>query len=174
MPAISFISEKPNEKILRKNQKILGLDMNLFKIVLIKMVLVLMSAKLTTLDLLRIKVFWNKDYDVMTSVHDVTSKILSRDSNYILDLVMWSNFYERSYHKLQDLTWKTTLFKGWSWFKYNNLGLALGVVLKFYTSVARGLKVKVTQFLGLILALVEVTGERLVRGFSAYPHPERG
>lgn len=31
MPAISFISEKPNEKILRKNQKILGLDMNLFK-----------------------------------------------------------------------------------------------------------------------------------------------
>ena len=83
MPAISFISEKPNEKILRKNQKILGLDMNLFKIVLIKMVLVLMSAKLATLDLLRIKVFWNKDYDVMTSVHDVTSKILSRDSNYI-------------------------------------------------------------------------------------------
>ena len=105
MPAISFISEKPNEKILRKNQKILGLDMNLFKIVLIKMVL--------------------------TSVHDVTSKILSRDSNYILDLVMWSNFYERSYHKLQDLAWKTTLFKGWSWFKFNNLGLALGAVLKF-------------------------------------------
>ena len=29
---------------------------------------------------------------------------------------------------------------GWSWFKLNNLGMTLGMALKFYTSVAKGLK----------------------------------
>ena len=31
-------------------------------------------------------------YDVMTYVHDVTNKILSRDSSYIADVVMWPKF----------------------------------------------------------------------------------
>ena len=62
-------------------------------IVLINMVTILMmSAKMTTLGLLKIKVFWNKGYDVIISVHDVTNKILSRDSNYIVDVVMWPKF----------------------------------------------------------------------------------
>ena len=52
----------------------------------------MMSAKLATLGLLKIKVFWNKGYDVIISVHDVTNKILSRDSNYIIDVVMWPKF----------------------------------------------------------------------------------
>ena len=52
----------------------------------------MMSAKLATLGLLKIKVFWNKGYDVIISVHDVTNKILSRDSNYIVDVVMWPKF----------------------------------------------------------------------------------
>ena len=52
----------------------------------------MMSAKLATLGLLKIKVFWNKGYDVITSVCDVTNKILSRDSNYILDVAMWLKF----------------------------------------------------------------------------------
>ena len=54
--------------------------------------ILMMSAKLATLDLLKIKVFWNKGYDVMTSFHDVTNKILSRDWNYIADVVMLLNF----------------------------------------------------------------------------------
>ena len=54
--------------------------------------ILMMSAKMATLDLLKIKVFWNKDYDVTISVHDVTSKILSRDSNYIVGVVMWPEF----------------------------------------------------------------------------------
>ena len=45
----------------------------------------MMSAKLATLDLLKIKVFWNKRYVVIISVHEVTNKILSRDPNYIVD-----------------------------------------------------------------------------------------
>ena len=44
------------------------------------------SAKLATLGLLKIKVFWNKGYDFIISVHDVTNKIFSRDSNYIVDV----------------------------------------------------------------------------------------
>ena len=59
-------------------------------IVLINMVIILMmSAKITTPGLLKIRVFWNNGYDVIISVHDVTNKILSRDSNYIIDVVMW-------------------------------------------------------------------------------------
>ena len=41
-----------------------------------------MASKLTTPDLFKINVFRNKDFDVIASVHDVTDKILSRDSNY--------------------------------------------------------------------------------------------
>ena len=51
-----------------------------------------MSAKLTTLDLLKIKVFWNKGYDFTILVHDVTNKTLPRDSNYFVDVVMWPKF----------------------------------------------------------------------------------
>ena len=52
----------------------------------------MMSAKMATLSLLKIKVFWNKGYDVIISVYDVTSKVLSYESNYILDVVMWPKF----------------------------------------------------------------------------------
>ena len=51
-----------------------------------------MSTKLTTLALLKIMIIWNKGYDVMNSVDDVTSKILSRDSNYIAVVLMWPKF----------------------------------------------------------------------------------
>ena len=54
--------------------------------------ILMMSAKMATLGLLKTKVFWNKGYDVIISVHDVTNKILSRDSNYIVDVVMWPKF----------------------------------------------------------------------------------
>ena len=48
----------------------------------------MIPAKLATLGLLKIKVFLNKSYDVIISVSDVTSKILSRNSNYIVDVFM--------------------------------------------------------------------------------------
>ena len=56
------------------------------------MVAVLMSAKLATLGLLKIKIFWNKDYDVIIYAHDVTNKILSNDSSCIVDVVKWPKF----------------------------------------------------------------------------------
>ena len=69
------------------------------------------------------------------------------------------------------MTRKTAFFEGWSWFKFNNLGLALGTILRFYTNVAKGLKLKVRKFLGLILTFVEVTGEKLVLGEGAFCRP---
>ena len=51
--------------------------------------ILMMSLKFATLVLLKREVFWNKGYDVVISVHDVTNKILSRCSNYIVDVVMW-------------------------------------------------------------------------------------
>ena len=51
--------------------------------------------------------------------------------------------------------------EGWSWFKFNKLGLALDKNLKFYNSVTKWLKKKVRTFLGLILTFVEVTGGKL-------------
>ena len=50
------------------------------------------SAKMATPGLLEKTVFWNKGYDVIISFDDVTNKILSRDSIYILDMFMWPKF----------------------------------------------------------------------------------
>ena len=43
---------------------------------------------MVTLALLKIEVFSNKDYDAIICVHDVTGKVLSRDSNYIVNVVV--------------------------------------------------------------------------------------
>ena len=46
------------------------------------------SGKMATLDLLNIKVFLSKVYDVITYVHDVTKNFSILDSNFIVDVVM--------------------------------------------------------------------------------------
>ena len=48
------------------------------------------TFNLATVALLKIKVFWNKGYGVIVSVHEITKKVLLLDSNYIADLVMWA------------------------------------------------------------------------------------
>ena len=73
-----------------------------FKVVLINMVSILiMSAKMATLGLLNIRLFWNKDYDVIIYVHDVINQILSRDSNYIVEVVLWPKFCNCSIYMRQ-------------------------------------------------------------------------
>ena len=47
---------------------------------------------MATPGLRKIKVFWKKGYDVKISVSDVSNKFSSRDSNYIVDVVMWPKF----------------------------------------------------------------------------------
>ena len=48
--------------------------------------------------------------------------------------------------------------------KFNNLGLALGIVWKFYASVAKESKLNVRKFRGLVPVLIKVIGEKLVGG----------
>ena len=57
---------------------------------------------------------------------------------------------------------KKQLFEGWSWFKLNILGLALGTNLKFHTSMTKGWELKVKKFWGLTRTFVAVTGKKLV------------
>ena len=120
--------------------------------------ILMMPAKLATLGPLKIKVFQNKGYDaIIFSMRD--------QRNFI----MWLKLYCRCsrYHKLNFIRiWpEKTFFL--IWFKFNNLGLALGINLKTYTSVAKGLKVKVRKFLGLIPTFSEVKGKNLVGGIIA-------
>ena len=82
--------------------------------------ILMMSAKVTTLAVLKRKILWNKTYDVLISVYDVTSKVLSSDSNatviwsydqslltlsFLREKVSWPQFYK-------DLTRKTILWGG--------------------------------------------------------------
>ena len=72
----------------------------------------------------------------------------------------------------KDLTRKTNhFFAEWSWSKFSNLGLAIGIALKFYTIVAKGVKLKVRKFWGLNPTFVEVTGGKLVGDLFAPPAP---
>ena len=51
----------------------------------------MMSAKLATSGLLKIKILWKKDYDVIVFPHEVTNKISSPDWNCNKN-VMWPKF----------------------------------------------------------------------------------
>ena len=68
---------------------------------------------MVTVGIVNLKVFQKKGYDIIAFVYDVTNKILSLESNYIV-----------------------------------YMGLTLGMTLKFYTSVVKGLKLKVKRFGG--------------------------
>ena len=116
----------------------------------------MMSAKSTTPGFLKIVIFWNKSYEVIISAHDVRSKILHCESNYIVDGV-WPKFYVLSFFQfLEDLI-KNRFFR--SWFRFNDLGLLLGMVFKFYCSLVKGLELKVRTSWWLISKLAEVTRE---------------
>ena len=52
--------------------------------------ILMMLSKMFALGLRKINTL--KDYDVIISVHDVTNKFLSRESNYIVDVVLRSKF----------------------------------------------------------------------------------
>ena len=54
-------------------------------LILIESLILIMSTKLITAGLLEMEVFCRRSYGVIISAHDVTNKILSHDSNYILD-----------------------------------------------------------------------------------------
>ena len=101
--------------------------------------ILIISAKLATLSLLKIKLFWNKVYDIIISAHGVTNKILLHDSYYIVNAVMWPKFDNCSISMREVII---TLF-------YMDLAKK--------PSVAKGLNLKVRKLWWLIFTFVEVT-----------------
>ena len=63
------------------------------------------------------------------------------------------------------MNWKANFFEAWSWFKLHNKELDLGMTLNFYSSVAKGLKPKFINHLGLTVTLEEATEEVLELSF---------
>ena len=82
--------------------------------------ILIMSARVATANFPKIKIFWNKGYYIIYPVYDVTNKILSHDTNYIMVVVMWPKFGNsdiciRSYHNLNFIkiwTEKPLFFRG--------------------------------------------------------------
>ena len=96
----------------------------------------MMSVKLAILGLLKIKILWNTSYDITFSIHGITSIYLSCDSDYIVSMVLWPQIGNCSISKNKRVRiWrKNPIFGGCSLFTFNNLGIALAIGLKFYTS----------------------------------------
>ena len=82
---------------------------------------------------------------------------MSCDQSLVTLAFLWEKLSQSQFYK--DLIRKIALLEGSSWFRFQILGMALGMNLKFYTSVAKGLKVNVGKFWGLVPTFVEVTGE---------------
>ena len=57
--------------------------------------ILMISAKMATLVLFKIKVFWNKDYDVVIYVYDATNNVIT-NSNYIVYVFLWPKFSSSS------------------------------------------------------------------------------
>ena len=64
---------------------------------------------MATQGLLKTTVFWNKGYDVINPVHDV-ARDLSRDSNYIVDVVICPKFDNSSISMIEVII--TTILYG--------------------------------------------------------------
>ena len=54
--------------------------------------ILMMSAKMASIGLLKIKEFRNKGYDVIISLYDVSTKIYHVTQIFIVDVVMWPKF----------------------------------------------------------------------------------
>ena len=86
--------------------------------------------------------------------NDVTKKVFSCNSNYIVDVVMWLKLGNSSISMrevtiasiLYGFDQKNQFFEESSLFKFYNLGLAVDMALKFSTSAAKRLKLKVKKF----------------------------
>ena len=137
-----------------------------------------MLAKIAHPGLLKITVFWNKGYEVIISVNDVTNKILWHGSNYIVDALMWLKFVTVAFlwEKLsqpqfyKDLTRKTAFLRG-GLGSSSIIRLGLGTNLKLYTSVGKGLKLKSQKYLGANSYICRSYRGKTGRGLFVLPSP---
>ena len=81
----------------------------------------------------------------------------SCDQSLVTLAFLRENLSQPQFYK--DLTSKTAFFERWSRFKFHNLGLTLGKILRFYTSVAKRFKLKVRNSWGKFLRLKKLQGK---------------
>ena len=114
----------------------------------------MIPTKVVTLRLLKIKVYWSKGYDIIISFHDITNRILSHDSNYIVEVVMWPKSNNSSISITEFIItstlWgfdqqKNHFFEGWSWFQFNNLGLVIRYVLEILYQCGKRIKTRIKK-----------------------------
>ena len=136
------------------------------------------ATKFGSLCVCKIKLFWNKIYNVKTSYHDANNKILSRESNYIIDVAMWPKIGKYNILKRKFIIIRSTLirklqfFEGYSWFRFNNFGLALGMTLKISSFTGKGLRLKVRKMWRQIPTFVEYTGGKTRKDLFSPFHPK--
>ena len=58
--------------------------------------ILIILSKSVTLGLLRIKILWNKGYDIMILIYRGIKKIVWPESNNIMNVVMWPKFGKSS------------------------------------------------------------------------------
>ena len=71
---------------------IFSLQINKFCYIINMVTILMISVKLPTSGLLKIKIFQNKGYNVVVLDYDVTNKIFLRNLNYMVDVIMWPKF----------------------------------------------------------------------------------
>ena len=84
----------------------------------------MIPTKMVNPGLLKITLFWNKGYDVIIPADGVTNKILSQDSNYIVDVFMLPKFGNSSISMREVINHNLNLIRIWP-----EKSLSSGVVL---------------------------------------------
>ena len=80
-------------------------SLNIFLINLV--IIFMITAEMASPGPLKIMVLLNKGYDVIISVNDATNRILWDDSNYIVDVFMWTKFGNSSISMREAITTST-------------------------------------------------------------------
>ena len=91
----------------------------------------------------------------------------SCDQSLVTVAFLWEKLSQPQFYK--DLTRITAFLEGWSSFKFNNYGLALGTNLKLYTSVGKGLKLKSQKYLGANFYICRSYRGKTGRGLFVLP-----
>ena len=87
----------------------------------------------------------------------MTIKILLRDSNYLVDLVIWPKFGNSSISTTEVIF--TFIFEGWPCFKFNNLGHVVGMIFEFLQQCDKKVKTKNQKVLKAHPTFTQFTGK---------------
>ena len=110
-----------------------------------------------------LKIFFQRSITWLNTI------IISLCHCYVVTFCIWSLYFvyaNKNQPTKQIRIWsekKGVILEGSSWLRFNNLRLALCMIVKIYTSVAKGFKLKVRKFWVLLLTFVEVIEKKLAR-----------